>query len=62
MVIKIHFKSGKTITQKGVKDYNVKFNGDDIVFLSLDLYWFASRTCLVPTVRLDQIECIERFK
>jgi hypothetical protein len=57
--ILIHMKSGKTITQSGVKNYSFTYSGDDIKSIEIELYWFSKRTMLVPCLRFSSIEAVE---
>lgn len=60
MKIKIHMKSGKTLTQKGVKDYSIKYNNDQIVSVELELYWLFNFSIIMGSIDLKSIEAITK--
>lgn len=49
MKLKIHMKSGKTLVQRGVKNYNFKCNSDEIKEVKIMLYWWSTFSIIVPT-------------
>lgn len=71
MNIKIYMKSGNTIMQKGVEEYNYRYTSDRIVSLTIKLSnpWYKRfvnkligrnvKKVLVPSIDLRQIEAIE---
>jgi len=60
MIIEIHMKSGKTLTQSGVKDYSIKYNNEQIVSIELRLYWWAKFSIIVGSLDLKQIEAVTK--
>ena len=60
MKIKIHMKSGKTLTQSGVKDYRIEYTDSAIIAISIDLHWFQSRTIIIASLDLDSIEAMTK--
>jgi len=60
MRLTFYMKSGNVITQRRVKDYNVKSRGDEIVGLTIRHHkWFPPRAkILISSINLAQIECI----
>ena len=40
-------KSGKTLVQNNVKDWGVKYNSEQITFLSIDVNWWGNRTIIL---------------
>lgn len=53
-------KSGKTLVQRGVKEYSFKYSGDEITSVKIQLKWWASYSVLVGTLALSQIECVTK--
>lgn len=62
MKINIHMESGKTLTQNGVKDYSIKWRGDEVVSLAIELKWYQKRTLILGSLNLSRIEAIEVYK
>lgn len=60
MKLKIHMKSGKTLVQRGVKEYNFKYTSNEVIGINIELKWWAKFSVLVGTLALDQIEAITR--
>lgn len=60
MKLKIHMKSGKTLVQRGVKEYNFTCIGGKITGVKLKLKWWASFTIVLGTLAPDQIEAVTR--
>lgn len=55
-------ESGKTLTQNGVKDYSIKWRGDEVVSLAIELKWYQKRTLILGSLNLSRIEAIEVYK
>lgn len=60
MKLKIYMKSGNVITQSGVSDYQIAYEGNEIKRLSIDLYWWGRRRLIMSSLDLSQIEAITR--
>lgn len=60
MKLKIYMKSGNIVTQGGVKDYKIYYEGNEVKQLSIDLYWWGRRRLIMSSLDLSQIEAITR--
>ena len=59
MKLTIYLKSGNTVVVRGIKTYEIKNRGDDIVGVSYDRRWWAKRGgLLLKTLALSQIEAV----
>ncbi|HHZ95398.1 MAG TPA: hypothetical protein EYN67_07545 [Flavobacteriales bacterium] len=60
MKLKIHMKSGKTLVERGVKDFNLTYGDKGITQLEIILYWYHTRTVIMGALDLACIESITR--
>lgn len=60
MIIEIHMKSGKTLKQRGVKDFSFKYNNDQITTLRIELYWWSNFSIFINSIDLASIEAITK--
>jgi len=58
MRLHIHMKSGKTLTQRGVKDYSYKYNNNQITAISIELRWWARKSILITSLDMKSIEAM----
>jgi hypothetical protein len=54
--LKIYMKSGNVLVQKGCKDVRGKYNNEAVTSIGIDVHWWATRTVLVSSLCLQQIE------
>lgn len=59
MKITIYLKSGSRITQRGLKSWNLKMQGNTVVAMSLGWHrWWVGPRLVVPTIDMSQIEAV----
>lgn len=61
MKLKFYMKSGNTLTMNHVEDWNIKYQGDEII--SLNVTWdkgkVENRGVIIGSMNLSQIEAME---
>ena len=60
MKLKIHMKSGKTLSQRGVKSYKIRWDDHAITGIEFTLKWWAKTTVIVSSLDLGSIEAITK--
>lgn len=60
MKLKIHMKSGKTLIQRGVKDWSLKHNNQQMTELSIEVYFWSTLTIIMASLDLSSVEAITR--
>lgn len=58
MTLHIYMKSGNIITCNWVKDWKLRYQGNEILALSIKYRWFAKPKLIIASLALDQIEAI----